>query len=94
MKRPSSSSSARNDDSPLKKPKLTAQNEPAVDEQWVKVEKRKAKKAKKSDAKLDVCVFHFLPLELARLTESHTGYISPILLLKFRDSQAQGCCQY
>jgi hypothetical protein len=70
MKRPSSSSFANTPNSPPKKQKRPSsesendissqedQNDPAVDEQWVKVEKRKAKKAKKLDAKFDVCVSH------------------------------------
>jgi hypothetical protein len=70
MKRPSSSSSANAlNTSPPKKQKRSPsvsesetssaeedQNDQAVNEKWVKVEKRKSKKAKKLDAKFDVCV--------------------------------------
>jgi hypothetical protein len=82
MKRPSSSSSANAlNISPPKKQKRSPpvsesetssaeedQNDQAVNEKWVKVEKRKSKKAKKLDAKFDVCVSHFRPLAYIVLT--------------------------
>ena len=72
MKRPSSSSSA-----PSKKQKTSPRVSESeivpsegvpVDAQWVKVEKRKSKKQKKLDAKLDVCVSISLPVRIPRLT--------------------------
>jgi hypothetical protein len=80
MKRPSSSSSANAlNNSPPKKQKRSPsvsesetssaeedQNAQVVDEKWVKVEKRKSKKAKKLEAKFDVCVFHRLFLRIHR----------------------------
>jgi hypothetical protein len=70
MKRPSSSSSANVlNNSPPKKQKRSPsisesetssaeedQNDQVVVEKWVKVEKPKSKKAKKLEAKFDVCV--------------------------------------
>ena len=82
MKRHSSSSSANTSNSPPKKQKrqpseseveISAQedqNDPTVDEQWVKVEKRKSKKAKKLDAKLDVCVSHLFSSSRIHRTET------------------------
>jgi hypothetical protein len=40
--------------------KRASANDTPVDEQWEKVEKRKSKKARKANAKLDVCVFYLL----------------------------------
>ena len=63
MKR-SSSASAHTFDSPPKKQKRSPSESESEtssaenDQKWVKVEKRKSKKAKKLDAKLDVCVSH------------------------------------
>jgi hypothetical protein len=65
MKRPSAasthqSSSKKQKTSPLAlETEIThqeQQNDTVIDAQWQKVERRKAKKARKSDAKLDVCV--------------------------------------
>jgi len=78
MKRPSSTSSA-----PSKKQKksprvsqseIVVPDEELGDAQWEKVEKRKAKKARKTDVKLDVCV----SIPPARVLEqSHTPQANP-----------------
>jgi hypothetical protein len=67
MKRPSSAASTHQPSSKKQKTSPLAleteitthqeeQNDTVVDAQWQKVERRKAKKARKTDAKLDVCV--------------------------------------
>ena len=78
MKRPS----ANRLDSPPKKQKRSPslsqtenaaqedQNDQVVDQQWVKVEKRKSKKSKKLDAKLDVCVSHLTSPSRIHRTET------------------------
>ena len=70
------SSSAHTLDSPPKKQKRSPSESESEtsstenDQKWVKVEKRKSKKAKKLDAKFDVCVSHsppaYIPLTLHR----------------------------
>ncbi|KAH8999593.1 hypothetical protein EDB86DRAFT_2908694 [Lactarius hatsudake] len=63
MERSSSSSPKKHKRSPESESDISAQedrNDQAVDEQWVKVEKRRTKKAKKLDAKLDTTPPRFL----------------------------------
>jgi hypothetical protein len=64
------------------------QNDNSVDVQWEKVEKRKAKKARKIDAKLDVCVLSFTFCRPVTLTSPRqTPHDSYTLTLRSPDAE-------
>jgi hypothetical protein len=92
MKRPSSPSSAsskKQKKSPRVSVSVSAVSDgDDTDAKWERVERRKSKKARKTDAKLDVCVPSIAPLGKVKLT-SHRRILLGFCTLIPRSSSAE-----